>query len=136
MSDGLLCWKCGAALDGLLMPLSRRAECESCHADLHVCRLCTYYDPGAISGCDEPRAEEVRDQERANFCDYFKPRPGAYEAADNAETMKAKAELAALFGVEAEKPASGPARNSAAAESDAAREELDRLFGLGDKSKD
>ena len=136
MSDGLVCWKCGAALDGLLLPLSRRAECEACHADLHVCRLCTYYDPRAISGCDEPRAEEVRDQERANFCDYFKPRPGAYMAADNTEANKAKAELGALFGVDVAQPPPERAPREAAAESDAAREELERLFGLGDKSRD
>ena len=30
--------------------------------------------------CREPIAEEVKDKERANFCDYFKPRPGAYSA--------------------------------------------------------
>ena len=136
MSDGLVCWKCGAALEDLLLPLSRRAECEACHADLHVCRLCTYYDPRVRSGCDEPRAEEVRDRERANFCDYFKPRPNAHTAVDNAEANKAKAELEALFGVEAASPASEPTRNPPDAESDAAREQLDRLFGLGDKNND
>ncbi len=135
MFDGLVCWKCGAVLEDLLQPLSRRAECEACHADLHVCRLCTYYDPRVRSGCDEPRAEEVSDRERANFCDYFKPRPNAYTAVESAEADKAKAELEALFGVEAAKPAPEPSRNSPAAESEAAREQLDRLFGLSDKNK-
>lgn len=136
MSDNLVCWKCGAALEGLPLPLSRLAECKACHADLHVCRLCKFYDARAGSGCDEPRAEEVRDKERANFCDYFKPRLDAYTATDDSQARKAKADLEALFGVEVGKPTSEQShQNASAAESEAAREQLGRLFGLRDDSK-
>ncbi len=87
-------------------------------------------------GCDEPRAEEVRDKEKANFCDFFQPRPDAFTAIDDSEARKAKADLEALFGVDSAKPASDESpQNTAAAESDAAREQLERLFGLGDESK-
>jgi hypothetical protein len=77
----LVCWKCGAPLDEVPLPLSRQAECPACRAWLHVCRLCEFYDPRLTSKCREERAEEVRDREVANFCDYFKPRPDAYSAA-------------------------------------------------------
>ncbi len=123
-------------MEGQPLPLGRLAECGACHADLHVCRLCRSYDPRVRMGCDEPRAEEVRDREKANFCDYFHPRPDAFTALDDSAASKAKADLEALFGVESAKPASeGASRNAAAAESDAAKKELERLFGLRDNGK-
>jgi hypothetical protein len=94
----LVCWKCGSALKGVPMPLSRRAECLACHAELHVCRLCHFYDPRVEGKCREDRAEEVREKERANFCDYFKPRPNAYRAKDAARTETAKGQIDALLG--------------------------------------
>ena len=137
MTEKLVCWKCGAALDGLPLPLSRLAECEACRADLHVCRLCKSYDPRSNGDCDEQRADEVRDKERANFCDYFEPRPDAYTATDNREADKAKTELEALFGLPAGKSEAAPSpEGSTAAETEAAREQLDQLFGLGDKGKE
>ncbi len=53
------------------MPLRRRDECPACSADLHVCRLCEFYDTSVAKSCREPVAEEVTDKERANFCDFF-----------------------------------------------------------------
>ncbi len=93
----LVCWKCGASLKGVPIPLSRRAECLACHAELHVCRLCHFYDPRVEGKCREDRAEEVREKERANFCDYFKPRPNAFRAKDAARTEAAKGRIDALF---------------------------------------
>jgi hypothetical protein len=45
-----------------------------------------------------PTAEEVSNETQANFCDHFKPRPGAFTAPNTAEVYKAKAELERLFG--------------------------------------
>ena len=77
-----MCWKCGASLDDEPLPLARTAECAACNADLHVCRLCEWYDTAVAKSCREPVAEEVHNKERANFCDYFQPRPGAWSAPD------------------------------------------------------
>lgn len=52
-----------------------REDC-SCGADLHVCRNCAHHDPAAYNECREPNAERVGDRERANRCDYFRPRQG------------------------------------------------------------
>jgi hypothetical protein len=95
---GLVCWKCGASLTAVPLPLSRQAECPACRAWLHACRLCEFYDPRLTGKCREERAEEVRDRETANFCDYFKPRPHAYIAARPGKADTAKAGLTALFG--------------------------------------
>ena len=48
--------------------------------------------------CREPIAEEVSDKTRANFCDYFKPRPKAFIPPDTAAIDNSRAELERLFG--------------------------------------
>ena len=49
----------------------RRDECPLCHADLHCCLNCAFYDISVSKQCREPAAELVKDKIRANFCDYF-----------------------------------------------------------------
>lgn len=119
-----VCWKCGASLAELPLPLSRLAECPRCRAYLHSCRLCGFHNPRLTGQCDETRAEEVRDREGANFCDWFKPRPDAHRP-PGGKTQAAKARLDGLFG--------GPP--AAEGEKDKAREKLDELFGSPGKSK-
>jgi hypothetical protein len=96
-SNGLVCWNCGASLAELSLPLRRLDACKACNVELHACRLCEFYDTAVAKHCREPVADEVKDKGRANFCDYFKPKPGAYIAPDSAAS-KARAELEAMFG--------------------------------------
>ena len=96
-TNELACWKCGNSVAYLLPPIGRREVCRSCGADLHVCKLCIEYDRSYANACKEPIAEEVRDKERANFCDFFKPRPNAYVAPDSQSTAAAKSALDELF---------------------------------------
>jgi len=98
MAHGLLCWKCGASLEALSLPLRRLDECKVCHSELHVCRMCVEYDTRVAKHCREPTAEEVRDKTQANFCDHFKPKVGAYVAPNTAEVDASKSALEALFG--------------------------------------
>lgn len=37
-----------------------------------MCKNCVFYEPGKHWDCAETVPEEVRDKERANFCDYFR----------------------------------------------------------------
>jgi hypothetical protein len=98
VGHNLVCWKCGADLAALTLPLSRRDECARCRAELHVCRMCVDFDPHVAKQCREPTAEEVSDKIAANFCDFFKPRPGAYTPRDSSATERARTELERLFG--------------------------------------
>ena len=123
--EGLVCWKCGASLGALSLPLRRLEECPACRAELHVCRLCEFFDTAMAKSCREPVAEEVKDKTRANFCDYFRPRPGAYVAAGDGATA-ARSRLEALFG-------GTPAGGDAAV--DEARARLEELFGGGPAKK-
>jgi hypothetical protein len=121
MSSPLVCWKCGASLAELSLPLTRLDECKQCGAELHVCKLCEFYNVTVAKHCRETIAEEVKDKERANFCDYFKPRPDAYSTSKQDAAAKAKADLDSLFG------GAKPAAESTAA--DKAKAELEKLFG-------
>jgi hypothetical protein len=98
MAHNLVCWKCGASLAALTLPLSRRDECANCRAELHVCRMCVEYDTSVAKQCREPTAEEVSNKTGANFCDFFVPRPGAYVAANTSAAEKARLELEKMFG--------------------------------------
>jgi hypothetical protein len=93
----LSCYRCGASLAALSLPLSRLDECPDCRAELHVCRMCVSYAPAKKTGCSEEDAIEVRDKKAANFCDYFKPNPRAFDGSDVAREAQARAELDALF---------------------------------------
>jgi hypothetical protein len=98
MSNDLRCWKCGASLADYTLPLRRLEECRACRAELHVCRMCQFYDLSKAKHCQEPIAEEVKDKERANFCDYFQPSGAAYRPGERSAADRARAELDALFG--------------------------------------
>jgi hypothetical protein len=98
MSDELLCYRCGAPLAKLTLPLSHRDQCPACSADLHVCRMCRYYDPAVPRQCREDGAEDVKEKERPNFCDWFQPATGAFDAGHAAASAAARDELAAMFG--------------------------------------
>jgi hypothetical protein len=117
----LVCWKCGNLLADYTLPLRRLEECRKCGAELHVCKLCEWYSTAVAKHCRETIAEEVKDKERANFCDYFKPRPDAWSTAPVSAAAQAKSELDALFG-----SGQSDVQPSAA---DKARAELDALFG-------
>ncbi len=130
MSKELVCWQCGVSLAHLSLPLSRFDECRSCRAALHACRLCEFYATTVAKHCREPIAEEVKDKERANFCDYFIPRPGAWSDRATTESDKARAVLDAMFGAGKTSSISDSAK--AATEPSAAelaRIELEKLFG-------
>jgi hypothetical protein len=98
MAHDLVCWKCGASLAELTLPLRRLDECPKCRAELHVCRMCVDYDIRVAKHCREPTAEEVSDKTRANFCDHFKPRSSAYTPPDTAAIDRSRVELEKLFG--------------------------------------
>lgn len=138
-SNELRCWKCGGALDAVPLPLARRAVCPACDADLHVCRMCAFYDTGVSRACREPVADEVKDKERANFCGYLAPAVRAPEGGST-QADAARAELEAMFGLDGgdagAAPAGGSAHERQRAAEEAARRQLDRLFGDDERGED
>ena len=92
----LVCWKCSASLADLSLPLSRTDECRACRAELHVCRMCSFYDTSKAKSCGEPIADEVQDKTRSNFCGYFLAAGGRFQPQDGAGDL-AKTALESLF---------------------------------------
>lgn len=80
MSHNISCYRCGASLASLSLPFSRQDECPECHNYLHVCKMCIYFDARVPRQCREDGAEEVREKDRLNFCDWFKPNEAAFDA--------------------------------------------------------
>lgn len=106
MADKLCCYRCGASLERLSLPLSRRDECPECSAPLHVCLLCRYFDRTVPKQCLEDDAEEVVNKEKSNFCEWFVPSETAFDPARASAAARAQKDLAALFGDDtAAKPA-------------------------------
>jgi hypothetical protein len=118
----LVCWKCGASLADYTLPLRRLEECRKCGAELHVCKLCEWYSVSVAKHCRETIAEEVKDKERANFCDYFKAREDAFSTAVVDAGTKAKSELESLFGGGSSSASAAPTA------AERARQELESLF--------
>lgn len=70
--------------------------------------------------CTNEDAEEVREDRKANFCDYFVPSPEAHTLEQREAESRAEAELAALFGDE------GSAAESASTSGMSKQDELAR----------
>ena len=88
------CFKCGNEMS-FVDRVGRREECPACREDVHVCRNCAFYDPKVYNECREPAAEVVREKERANHCDYFRPGAGGGGGGPSKDALRAAAE--ALF---------------------------------------
>jgi hypothetical protein len=94
----IVCWRCGDSLKKLTLPLAQLDECPSCNAHLHICPMCIFYAPAVTKACREDDADEVREKERANFCDYFRPAENAFDAGRAAAEKQAVDQLQGLFG--------------------------------------
>lgn len=93
------CWKCGSVVEDLLLPLSRTEECRNCGSDLHVCRMCRFYDRSVSNACREPVADFVAEKTRANFCGYLELLSGAGAQSGQAADNATQGDLDALFGL-------------------------------------
>lgn len=98
MSHSIACYRCGASLAALSLPLSRRDHCPQCTAELHVCKMCVFFDQTVPGQCREDDAEDVTEKERVNFCDWFKPSDSAFDPEQKAKADAAAQTLANLFG--------------------------------------
>jgi hypothetical protein len=74
--------------------MQRADQCPHCAADLHCCKNCEYWDPGAYNQCKEHIAEYIPDRDAANRCTFFTFRSGAPEDTKTAmDSSKAKLDL-------------------------------------------
>ena len=98
MSHNISCFRCGASLAAMSLPLSRQDECPECSVYLHVCRMCKDFDPTVPRQCREDGAEDVTEKDRVNFCDWFSPSDTAFDAIKKDQADSARQSLDTLFG--------------------------------------
>lgn len=92
-----MCSFCGSALPG--GRIGFRDLCADCGRELHACVHCGFYKPGAYRDCLETVPEAVKDKDRMNFCEYFKPEPGSVKGgAGKSKSQAAKCDFDKLFG--------------------------------------
>lgn len=94
------CWKCGGIQKEILLPLSRTEECQHCGTDLHVCRMCRFYDTSVSNACREPVADFVSNKTRSNFCGYLELHTDVGAGSESAAQAAANDGLSSLFGLE------------------------------------
>ena len=97
MAHNIHCYRCGASLEALSLPFSRQVECPGCGNYLQVCKMCVHYDRNVPRQCREDGAEDVKEKDRLNFCDWYKPSERAFDADRKADEDQARAALDALF---------------------------------------
>jgi hypothetical protein len=97
MTHDIACFRCGASLSRLSLPLTRQDLCPECGVELHVCKMCVHFDPAAPCQCREDDAEDVKEKELANFCEWYSPSETAFSAKQKSEADQALESLEAMF---------------------------------------
>jgi hypothetical protein len=89
------CWQCGSHQEST-DPDQPMASCTNCKADLHCCRNCLQFDPGARFQCRKPIEKAYKDKTVLNHCTVFEPR----------QVLDATGRRAASPGPKKDKPSS------------------------------
>lgn len=66
--------KCAACGEKAPPNINVESSCPKCNADLHTCRQCTYFDPGARFECGKSIAARIVDKHARNTCELFAAR--------------------------------------------------------------
>jgi len=86
--------------------------------------MCGHYAPTKPDACDEEGAVPVHNKTTANFCDWFRPDPGAFDGRAQQAENEARRKLSALFGADAE----SSAKASGTGEKDSLLDAAESLF--------
>ncbi|HEY6803044.1 MAG TPA: hypothetical protein VI306_05630 [Pyrinomonadaceae bacterium] len=69
--EAVKCTSCGAKAPGVI---DFETTCAKCRAELHSCRQCNYFDPGAHFECSKTIAKRIVNKNARNVCDLYAPR--------------------------------------------------------------
>ena len=68
------CHLCGTQVNIDVGGIALDAQCPKCHSDLHACKNCVSFDPGARFQCRKPIPERIPKKDVRNECELFEPR--------------------------------------------------------------
>ncbi|HEV8371405.1 MAG TPA: hypothetical protein VGQ39_25905 [Pyrinomonadaceae bacterium] len=90
----LKCSACGAKAPP---NISFDTTCPNCRADLHTCRQCTYFDPGAHFECSKPITARIVNKNAGNKCELFVSRTVVERETSSGAPTDARQAFAKLF---------------------------------------
>ena len=88
------CTACGAKAPP---KINVESSCPKCNADLHTCRQCTNFDPGARFECNKSIPARIVDKNARNTCELFAPRSVVEKETSSGPPTNARDAFAKLF---------------------------------------
>jgi hypothetical protein len=73
------------------------SSCSKCHADLHTCRQCAYFDPSAHFECSKPITTHIVNKRARNTCELFAARVVVERETSSGPPKDARQAFANLF---------------------------------------
>ena len=68
------CALCGTQIRIEIGGIEFAEQCPKCGSDLHTCKNCLNFDPGARFQCRKPITERIAKKDARNECEIFEPR--------------------------------------------------------------
>jgi hypothetical protein len=88
------CAACGAKVPP---NINVDSSCPKCKADLHSCRLCTYFDPAARFECNKSIPARIVNKNARNTCELFSARIVVERETSSGPPTDARQAFAKLF---------------------------------------
>jgi ubiquitin len=88
------CAACGAKVPP---NINVDSSCPKCNADLHSCRLCTYFDPAARFECSKSIPARIVNKNARNTCELFSARIVVERETSSGPPTDARQAFAKLF---------------------------------------
>jgi hypothetical protein len=88
------CTSCGAKAP---TAIHLETTCLKCRADLHTCRQCTFFDPGARFECSKSVPKRIVNKNARNPCELFAPRTVVERETSSGAPTNARDAFAKLF---------------------------------------
>jgi hypothetical protein len=89
--------KCAGCATKISGSISMASICPKCKAELHSCRQCTYFDPGARFECRKTIPARIMNKHGRNECELFAPRTIVERETSSGPPTDARQAFAKLF---------------------------------------
>jgi hypothetical protein len=93
-AETVKCTECGAKAPP---HINLDSSCANCKADLHSCRQCSYFDPGARFECSKSIPKRIVNKNARNTCELFAARVVVERETSSGPPSNARDAFAKLF---------------------------------------
>ena len=93
-SEAVKCTSCGAQAPKVI---NHDSTCLKCNAELHTCRQCDSFDPGARFECRKTIPAKIVNKNARNQCELFSPRTVVERQTSSGPPSSARDAFAKLF---------------------------------------